>query len=67
MRLLYSKADCKQRCAVLLGQVWSREDKLSRKTRSIVTITALISKGIVDSSLTYHLSTARKKGVACIK
>ena len=48
---------------VLFGEVWSREDKLSLKTRSIVTITALISKGIVDSSLTYHISTARKNGV----
>ena len=48
---------------VLFGEVWSREDKLPLKTRSIVTITALISKGIVDSSLTYHLSTARKNGV----
>ena len=47
---------------VLFGEVWSREDKLSLKTRSIVTITALISKGIVDSSLTYHLSTARENG-----
>lgn len=48
---------------VLFGEVWSREDKLSLKTRSIVTLTALISKGIVDSSLTYHLSTARENGV----
>lgn len=48
---------------VLFGDVWSREDKLSLKTRSIVTLTALISKGIVDSSLTYHLSTARENGV----
>ncbi len=48
---------------VLFGQVWSREDKLSLKTRSIITLTALISKGIVDSSLTYHLETARKNGV----
>ena len=48
---------------VLFEEVWSREDKLSLKMRSVVTITALISKGIVDSSLTYHLSTARKNGV----
>jgi len=48
---------------VLFGEVWSREDKLSLKMRSIVTITALISKGIVDNSLAYHLSTARKNGV----
>lgn len=43
--------------------MWSREDKLSLKIRSIVTLTALISKGIVDDSLSYHLSTARKNGV----
>ncbi len=48
---------------VLFGEVWSREDKLSLKTRSIVTMTALISKGIVDSSLKYHLETAKKNGV----
>ena len=48
---------------VLFGEVWSREDKLSLKLRSIVTITALISKGITDHSLTYHLTTARKNGV----
>ena len=49
---------------VLFGEVWSRENELSLKMRSIVTITALISKGIVDSSLVYHLSTARKNGVS---
>lgn len=48
---------------ILFGQVWSREDKLSLKLRSVITITALISKGIVDSSLSYHLSSARKNGV----
>lgn len=44
---------------VLFGEVWSREDKLSLKLRSIVTMTALISKGIVDNSLMYHLTTAK--------
>ena len=48
---------------VLFGEVWSREDQLPLKTRSIVTVTALISKGIVDNSLTYHLSTARENGM----
>lgn len=48
---------------VLFGEVWSREDKLSLKLRSIVTMTALISKGIVDDSLMYHLTTAKKNGV----
>lgn len=48
---------------VLFGEVWSREDKLSLKNRSIVTITALISKGIVDTSLKYHLQTAKNNGI----
>ena len=48
---------------ILFGEVWSREDKLSLKYRSIVTISALIGKGITDSSLKYHLMTARKNGV----
>lgn len=49
---------------VLFGEVWSREGQLPLKTRSIVTITALISKGITDSSLKYHLMTAQKNGVS---
>lgn len=48
---------------ILFGEVWSREDELSLKNRSIVTISALIGKGIIDSSLKYHLMTARKNGV----
>ncbi len=48
---------------VLFGQVWSRTDKLSLRDRSIVTVTALVSSGIIDSSLTYHLQEARKNGV----
>lgn len=36
---------------------------ISSSLRSIVTITALISKGITDSSLKYHLSAARTNGV----
>lgn len=48
---------------VLFGEVWSREDKLSLKLRSIVTMTALVSNGIVDNSLMYHLTTAKKNGV----
>lgn len=48
---------------VLFGEVWSREDKLSLKIRSVVTISALIGKDIVDSSLQYHLQSARNNGV----
>lgn len=48
---------------ILFGEVWSREDKLNLKMRSVVTISALIGKGILDSSLKYHLMTAKKNGV----
>lgn len=48
---------------VLFGQVWSRTDRLSLRDRSIVTVTALVSGGMIDSSLTYHLQEARKNGV----
>ena len=48
---------------VLFGEIWAREDRLSPKLRSIVTVSALIGKGIVDSSLIYHLQTAKKHGV----
>ncbi len=48
---------------VLFGEVWSREGQLPLKLRSVVTVAALIGKGIVDSSLKYHLESARKNGV----
>lgn len=36
---------------ILFGEVWSRNDRLSLRDRSVVTITSLISQGITDSSL----------------
>ena len=36
---------------VLFGQVWSREDRLSLRDRSMITVVALVSKGITDNSL----------------
>ncbi len=48
---------------VLFGEVWSRESKLPLKMRSILTVTVLVSKGLIDSSFQYHLSTAKKNGV----
>lgn len=48
---------------VLFGEVWSREDKLSLKMRSIVTVTALASQGLTDSSFRYHLLSAKNNGV----
>lgn len=48
---------------VLFGQVWSREDKLSLRDRSLLTVTALMSQGLVDSSFEYHLMTAKNNGI----
>ena len=48
---------------VLFGQVWNREDKLSLRDRSIVTVVALMAQGLTDSSFQYHLTTAKKNGV----
>ena len=47
---------------VLFGEVWSREDKLSARDRSLVTVAALGS-GILDSSLKYHIMHAKENGV----
>ncbi len=46
---------------VLFGEVWSRKDKLSLRDRSIVTVVALAAQGLTDSSLKYHLESAKKK------
>lgn len=48
---------------VLFGEVWSRTDKLGLRDRSLVTITSLISQGITDNSLTYHLQSAKSNGI----
>ena len=48
---------------ILFGEVWSREDKLSLRDRSMITVTALMTKGIFDSSLKSHLITAKKNGI----
>ena len=48
---------------ILFGEVWSRNDLLSLRDRSLVTITSLISQGITDSSLTYHLQEAKENGI----
>ena len=48
---------------VLFGEVWSRNDLLSLRDRSLVTVIALVSQGITDNSLLYHLREARKNGI----
>lgn len=48
---------------VLFGEVWSREDKLPARDRSIVTVTALMASGVLDSSLAFHIGEAKKNGI----
>ena len=48
---------------ILFGENWNNED-IDLKTRCIVTLTALISMGITDSSLKYHLENAKNNGVS---
>jgi len=48
---------------ILFGEVWSRNDILSLHDRSIVTICALVGSGVLDSSLKYHIQTAKANGV----
>lgn len=48
---------------VLFGEVWSREDKLSLRDRSLITVTTLIASGVIDNSLKYHIMNAKNHGV----
>ena len=48
---------------VLFGDIWSRENQLSLRDRSLVTVTALMAHGLTDSSFKYHLESAKKNGI----
>lgn len=48
---------------VLFGEVWSRENKLSLRDRSMITVSALMAMGITDTSIQYHIETAKKNGI----
>ena len=47
---------------VLFGENWNNRD-IDLKTRCIITVVALMSSGITDSSLIYHLENAKSHGV----
>lgn len=49
---------------ILFGEVWSRNDLLSLRDRSLITVTALIAQGITDSSLQHHLANAKANGIS---
>lgn len=48
---------------VLFGENWNNQD-IDVKTRSIITVVALMSQGITDSSLKYHIMNAKNHGVS---
>ena len=47
---------------VLFGENWNGQD-IDVKTRSIITVVALMSQGITDNSLKFHLQNAKDHGV----
>lgn len=47
---------------VLFGEVWN-EKAIDIKTKCIITIVSLMSSGITDLSLSYHLQNAKNHGV----
>ncbi|WP_031549751.1 carboxymuconolactone decarboxylase family protein [Oribacterium sp. FC2011] len=48
---------------VLFGENWNNQD-IDVKTRSIITVVALMSQGITDNSLKYHLMNAKNHGMS---
>lgn len=48
---------------ILFGENWNNTD-IDVKTRCIITVVALMSQGITDSSLVYHLQNAKTNGVS---
>ncbi len=47
---------------VLFGEVWSREDKLSLRDRSMITIAALMAQGLYPQ-LQSHFVMGKKHGI----
>ena len=48
---------------VLFGEVWSREDKLSPRDRSLITIATLVGSGILDGPLVSHIRMGKEHGI----
>ena len=47
---------------ILFGENWNNKD-IDLKTRSLITVVALMSQGITDNSIKYHLQNAKNHGV----
>jgi 4-carboxymuconolactone decarboxylase len=48
---------------VLFGEIWSRENELSSRDRSMITVSALIAGGNLEQ-LTAHLKRAKTNGIS---
>ena len=48
---------------ILFGENWNNTD-IDLKTRSIITVVALMSQGVTDSSIRYHIQNAKNHGVS---
>ena len=48
---------------ILFGENWNNTD-IDLKTRSIITVVALMSQGVTDSSIRYHFQNAKNHGVS---
>lgn len=47
---------------ILFGRVWN-DETIDLKTKSTIVISVFMGRGIADSSLKYHLMTAKKNGI----
>ena len=48
---------------ILFGENWNNTD-IDLKTRSIITVVALMSQGVTDNSIRYHIQNAKDHGVS---
>ncbi len=47
---------------ILFGENWNNQN-IDLKTRSLITVVALMASGVTDSSLAFHLQNAKANGV----
>lgn len=48
---------------ILFGENWNNND-IDLKTRCIITVVALMSQGVTDNSIRYHIQNAKNHGVS---
>ena len=48
---------------ILFGENWNNTD-IDLKTRSMITVVALMSQGVTDNSIRYHIQNAKNHGVS---